>query len=306
MEGVLLRVDTVSFTGLIHMSRLKDKFATHFVPYSEFESDAAAGNLPHFSFIEPCLQVGHGDYHPAVSRALIPGADLDVDPPSAILAGETFLASLYETYRTMASPDGANVYNTSLFIGWDEPGGTYDHVPPGPVPPPDPSAPAGQMGFRFDRSGYRVPAILISPWVDDQVVTDEYRHTSMIATLRRLWSLGEPLTARDAAAATFDHLLSRATPRPPDEWPTPQAHTSPEYTPDKVKFFSGISTLGKAAEAGLRTYAVTHHLDIPGMPADPDTPLTPRQMQILDTISAGLFPKLAGAGLGRRSLADPA
>lgn len=66
----------------------------------------------------------------------------------------------------MASPDGANVYNTSLFIGWDEPGGTYDHVPPGPVPPPDPSAPAGQMGFRFDRSGYRVPAILISPWVE--------------------------------------------------------------------------------------------------------------------------------------------
>lgn len=85
----------------------------------------------------------------------------------------------------------------------------------------------------------------------------------------------------------------------------PRRHTSPEYTPDKVKFFSGISTFGKAAEAGLRTYAVTHHLDIPGMPADPDTPLTPRQMQILDTISAGLFPKLAGAGLGRRSLADP-
>ena len=45
-----------------------------------------------------------------------------------------------------------------LLIGWDEPGGTYDHVPPGPVPPPDPSAPPGEFGFTFDRSGYRVPA----------------------------------------------------------------------------------------------------------------------------------------------------
>ncbi len=290
-------LDTVSFTGLIHMPRLRDKFATHFVPYGEFEADAAAGTLPHFSFIEPCLQVGHGDYHPAVSRALIPGSDLDVDPPSAILAGETFLSSLYETYRSMTSPDGANVYNTTLFIGWDEPGGTYDHVPPGSVPPPESGAPVGQMGFRFDRSGYRVPAILVSPWVDSQVVNDEYRHTSMIATLRNLWNLGDPLTQRDAAAATFNHLCNRRTPRPPETWPTPQAQISPDYTPDKVAFFSGISTLGKAAEAGLRKYALAHHLDIPGLPKDPETPLTARQkVQILDSVSAGLFPRLAGAG----------
>jgi hypothetical protein len=30
-----------------------------------------------------------------------------------------------------------------FLIGWDEPGGTYDHVPPGPVPPPDPGRRAG-------------------------------------------------------------------------------------------------------------------------------------------------------------------
>ena len=215
-------LDTVSFTGLIHMPRLRDKFATHFVPYGEFEADAAAGTLPHFSFIEPCLQVGHGDYHPAVSRALIPGSDLDVDPPSAIL---------------------------------------------------------------------------VSPWVDSQVVNDEYRHTSMIATLRNLWNLGDPLTQRDAAAATFNQLCNRRTPRPPETWPTPQAQTSPDYTPDKVAFFSGNSTLGKAAEAGLRKYALAHHLDIPGLPKDPETPLTARQkVQILDSVSAGLFPRLAGAG----------
>jgi hypothetical protein len=29
-----------------------------------------AGDLPDFSYIEPCLILSHGDYHPAVSRAL--------------------------------------------------------------------------------------------------------------------------------------------------------------------------------------------------------------------------------------------
>jgi hypothetical protein len=46
------------------------------------------------------------------------------------------------------------------------------------------------------------------------LINDEHRHTSMIATLRKAWDLGEPFTARDAAARTFDHLLSRATPPP--------------------------------------------------------------------------------------------
>ena len=34
-------------------------------------------------------------------------------------------------------PTGSNVWNTTLLIGWDEPGGTYDHVPPPAVPSPD-------------------------------------------------------------------------------------------------------------------------------------------------------------------------
>jgi phospholipase C len=82
-----------------------------------------------------------------------------------MLAGEAFLERIFNAYRASTSESGSNVWNTALLIGWDEPGGTYDHVPPGPVPPPDPGAPAGELGFKFDRSGYRVPAILVSPWV---------------------------------------------------------------------------------------------------------------------------------------------
>ena len=215
--------DRFSATGLIHYPRLKDRFATHFVPFAQFETDAARGDLPDFSFIEPCLILGHGDYHPAAARALghgivIPG----LDPPSSILGGEAFLARIYRAYQAMQSPAGSNIWNTTLLIGWDEPGGTYNHVPPGPVPPPDPSAPAGQLGFKFDRSGYRVPAIVVSPWVaEGQVFNAEHRHTSLIATLREQWALGDPLTGREAAARTFTHAFTLDTPRDPRTWPVP-------------------------------------------------------------------------------------
>jgi len=36
---------------------------------------------------------------------------------------------VFNAYRSATSVTGANVWNTALLIGWDEPGGTYDHVP---------------------------------------------------------------------------------------------------------------------------------------------------------------------------------
>ena len=135
-------------------------------------------------FIEPNMAGGHGDYHPAFGRSFSAKVDIAADPPSSTLLGEAFLERLFNAYRSATSETGANVWNTALLIGWDEPGGTYDHVPPGPVPPPDPSAPPGEFGFTFDRSGYRVPAIIVSPWVESgSVYNEEYRHTSLIATL---------------------------------------------------------------------------------------------------------------------------
>ena len=94
--------DRLFVTGLIHYPRLKDRFATHFVPFAQFEADAASGNLPDFSYIEPSLVLGHGTIRPAVSRVLghgivIPG----VDPPARILGGEAFLARIYNAYKGM-------------------------------------------------------------------------------------------------------------------------------------------------------------------------------------------------------------
>jgi len=102
----------------------------------------------------------------AFGRSFADTVDLAMDSLSSMLSGEAFLTRVYGAYRSATSGTGANVWNTALLIGWDEPGGTYDHVPPGPVPPPDPAAPPGEFGFRFDRSGYRVPAVIVSPSVE--------------------------------------------------------------------------------------------------------------------------------------------
>jgi phospholipase C len=286
----------LSFAGLIHMPRLKDRLATNFVPYSELERDAAEGTLPDFSLIEPNMLSGHSDYHPAYGRSFIPGdMNIPMDPPSSIGGGEAFLARIYSAIRSAASPQGSNAYNTLFFIGWDEPGGTYDHVPPGPVPPPHPGAPAGQLDFTFDRSGYRVPAIIVSPWVDEGIVINEdHRHTSMIATLRKVWGLGDAFSARDAAAAPLDHLLSRDSPRDPASWPEVEALPVPQFHMDMVQMGKAFSTLGKTAGAGLFEHAQQAGLTVPPELTDPNAHPSPEQtIAALRSIGAQVFPRLA-------------
>jgi phospholipase C len=291
----------VSVTGLIHYPRLKDRFETHVVPFAQFEADAAHGDLPDFSYIEPNLILGHEDYHPAFARVLGHGIVLPGDPPSSILGGEAFLARIYRAYQGMQSPDaGANVWNTTLLIGWDEPGGTFDHVPPGPVPPPDPSAPEGQLGFRFDRSGYRVPAIVISPWVaEGEIFNQEHRHTSLIATLREQWALGDPFTARDAAARTFSHAFTLDAPRDPGTWPVADPRPVPSYIQDALALGQALSTLGKAAFDGIRAYAQQHNIQIEGLPEDPAAEIPPEQaLHIMHNFLAIHFPLLHPAVWG--------
>jgi len=302
--------ERLSVTGVIHYPRLKDQFATHFVPFARFEADAARGDLPDFSFIEPCLALGHGDYHPAVSRALGHGIEIPgVDPPSSILGGEAFLARIYRAYKGMQSPAAeSNVWNTALLIGWDEPGGTFDHVPPGPVPPPDPSAPDGQDGFRFDRSGYRVPAIVISPWVaEGQVFNQEHRHTSLIATLREQWALGDPFTGRDAAARTFSHAFTLDTPRDPATWPVPVPRPVPAYIQDALALGQTLSALGKDVFTGIRAYARQHDIKIDGLPEDPAAEVPPEQaLHIIHNFLAIHFPLLHPAAQVPAPRADSA
>ena len=245
---------SLSFTGIIHYPRLKDRLATHFVRFSEFEKDAAAGTLPDLSLIEPNMISGHGDYHPAFGRAYGPRLDIALDPPSSILSGEAFLERVFNAYRSATSPTGTNVWNTALLIGWDEPGGRGSEItwrrgrsrrPIRPRPRAssgsrsiDPATASPRSGLALGRAQLRVP-------------DEEFRHTSLIATLRTMWNLGDPFTPRKASAGTFEHVFTRETPRNPEAWATFEARPVPAWTMDPELVGKAISVLGKAAAPGL-------------------------------------------------------
>ena len=279
----------VSFTALIHAARLKGRFASNVFTTDQFYEDAANGDLATYSFIEPCLIHGHNDMHPP-SNAIVPSVDPDL--PSSLLGGEALLAKVYNAVRTSASPNGSNLYNTLLMITFDEHGGNYDHVPPPPVVPPDPTGPAGQYGFTFDRSGIRVPAIAISPWIAARtVVTDEHRHTSVIRTLRERWSLGAPLTARDANAPDLAPLLALGTPRAPEDWPDVQAPHVPAYDQSTAPLDQPLTTMQRGGIYAVLALGKELGHTVPDLPLDAEV-TGAEAIEMLGDLLGRVFPNL--------------
>ena len=284
----------ISLTGVIHGPRLWPHFGTSFVSTDQFLDDCADGNLPAYSFIEPNLLYGHNDMHPAFD-ALFPGTL--IDPPSSLLGGEALLAKIYNAVRSAASDRGSNAWNTLLVVTFDEHGGTYDHVPPPLVPPPSmpqlsPGGSPGQLGFGFDRSGLRVPAFAISAWIPEHtVVPAEYRHTSVIATLREHWQLGGALSRRDFAATELSPVLSLAEPRDPDTWPEVKAPRVPPYTGEIPAPGAALRGLCKAAFHACVALAEHHGKSSPALVGDEN--LTRAEgIALLDDLSADLFVRL--------------
>jgi phospholipase C len=286
----------LSATGMIHAPRLRPYFATHFSTLADFFDDAERGRLPAYSFIEPCLIFAHNDYHP-VENPLAP--KVSIDPLSPILGGEDLLARIYTALRASQTPGGSNFANTLFLISFDEHGGTYDHVPPPRADPTDPAAPPGQLGFRFDRAGVRIPTLAVSAYIDPQtVITSGYRNTSLIATLRARWKLGPPLTARDAAAPSITPVLTRVTPRPPEDWPEVRSQLAAapvlldeQLSLDKpVPLDKPLPPLGQhllGVAIALDTYITSHVPDI-----DPRTATGRQANDYLNDRTTRIFPGL--------------
>jgi phospholipase C len=117
----------------------------------------------------------------------------------------------------------------------------------------------------------------------------------MIATLRKVWDLGEAFTERDAAAAPFDHLLSRESPRDPETWPDVEALPVSDFHMDIEQMGKALSTLGKAAGGGMLERAKEAGIEIPPELNDPDAHLsTEEALTSLRGILAQFFPTLAG------------
>ena len=179
----------------ITLTRLWGDALTHFRYFdNDFIRDAAAGNLPAYSFIEPRFFAD-----PVAGK--MPN---DQHPPHNVSYGESLIASVYNAVR-----GGPGWKNTLLIITYDEHGGCYDHVVPPAATSPGGPAPEG---FDFGYFGIRVPAVVVSPWVPQGSVIrppglTPFDHTSIIATLRKLFPFA-PLTARDAAAPDLLAALS--------------------------------------------------------------------------------------------------
>jgi phospholipase C len=204
--------DVFSLTGLIHYAQLSPHYTTHFFTMERFYEDARSGHLPAYTFIEPRLFLNHNDQHPPVRI-------LGREQASSVLTGELLIHQVYEAIRTSESPQGNHYQNTLLVITYDEHGGCYDHVSPPPAPPPDPTSPVGQMGFRFDRLGVRVPAVLVSAYIEPgTVINTPLHHTSLLKTMSEKWDLGS-LTRRDGSARDLREAFNRSTPRERAAWP---------------------------------------------------------------------------------------
>jgi phospholipase C len=170
---------------------------SHFGHFRDFQTRAAAGTLPAYTFLEPDFGAGGNSQHPNYDVAL----------------GEQLIHDVYYAVR-----NGPGWNDTLLLVIYDEHGGNYDHFPPpsGAVAPDDS---VGEFGFDFTRFGIRIPALLISPRIAPGTVfrakTGTIDHTSVLKTIEQRWNL-KPLTARDKAAAGLGDVLTLATPRTDD------------------------------------------------------------------------------------------
>lgn len=220
----------ISLTGFIHAPVLEPYWHSNFRTMTDFYRDVAEGTLPAYAFVEPRLLYDHNDMHPPggpmteedVNGEIIVGGAI-----SDVRAGDLLLHEVYTAVRSARSAKGSNALNTMLLVTFDEHGGTYDHVAPGPATPPDAQDQPGEMDFTFDRLGVRVPAIAISAYTErNTIINEEMHHAAVVSTLVKKHGL-KHLTDRDRGARTIDNAVNRRTPRQPGTWPD----THPQYLP---------------------------------------------------------------------------
>ena len=203
-------------------------YMAHVRSIEQFFADAGSGDLPSFCIVDPDFR------------------SFTEESPQDNRKGESFAAEVIN--RVKHGPGWAD---TLLIWVYDEHGGYYDHeVPPAAVPPDDvrgrslvtrPSLLRGLLTLLFpryvrhaeqlvagpdtyDSYGFRVPAVIVSPYARrDCVLSEVFDHTSVLKLSEEMWNL-PALTRRDAAAIAPLGALDLAAPPSfltPPELPAP-------------------------------------------------------------------------------------
>jgi phospholipase C len=186
----------LSFGSLL-FKYVADRAAQHVFPMSQYYSDAAAGTLPYVSYVDPKFLAG-------------PRVQSDEHPPANVQVGQKFVSDVINAL--MASQ---NWSTSALFLTYDEHGGFYDHVAPPPAPVPDnipPNLNPGETPGAFDRYGFRVPVVVVSPYAKPHYVSHVVDdHTSILRFIELRFGL-PALTNRDVNADPMLDMFDFSTP----------------------------------------------------------------------------------------------
>jgi phospholipase C len=172
-----------------------------------FIDDAANDRLPPVVWIDPDFGISKRD----VAN--------DDHPPGDITRGQAFIRDVCNA--VMSSPAWET---TLLVVTYDEHGGFYDHVPPPPAPDDDEN---------MRQYGVRVPALVVSPFVEAQsVAKTRFDHTSIIRTIFERFCADANgkipwLGTRMASANHLGTLLTSETARPAAPVPSSDAAVPP-------------------------------------------------------------------------------
>jgi phospholipase C len=151
--------------------------------YEDYLNDAASGQLPAVSFVDPPYSHASGP--------------TDDHPFTDIRNGDAFLSQMYHTLA-----NGPCWPKSVLIVTFDEWGGFFDHVPPPRVVAPNNTDTDLIDGRAL--LGFRVPTVIVSPFsmgspLLPRVNSTVFDHTSALKLIEWRWNL-PPLTARDASS----------------------------------------------------------------------------------------------------------
>jgi phospholipase C len=246
-------------------------------------------DFPAFSFLEPVYFNKSGDQN-------------DQHPPTRVSKGEALIAQVYNAIRG----NDALWKKTLLIVLYDEHGGFADHVwtvPKAAVPPDD-----NIQNFSFDRYGLRVPAILISPWIEKGFESTLFDHTSVLRYLADKWGV-QQLGNRTRAATSFGDLLTKLN--------SPRADTPARIEPPSVamqltaprepvvtelndnqkalylfaEFLESKMSTVESGEAFREAFRARSLRAMTG-PADAGAVATERAQQFLSHLQAGRIPRI--------------
>ncbi len=186
--------DVPQSIALSHQRTRKNR--QRYAEIAAFFDDAKGSEdaFPEFAFIEP-------RYFHVPSES----PQNDDHPPHATIPAQELLADVYNAIRA-----NNDLWNSCLLVVvYDENGGFYDHVAPPAAVPPD----GYQTIYTFDQLGVRVPAVLISPWVEKRVLSTVFDHTSLLKYVTDKWNLASLTKRVDAANSIAESLTVVGSPR---------------------------------------------------------------------------------------------